>query len=468
VKWSVIGGFWRGTWAARSEPTMQAAALRQMIETMLPRDVIEEAVCRLGVQHRKRLMDPVALVYSLVLMGGTWEAGRIAAVMRDYFERGAPAVARGSYYKWFDEQLLALMVEIARGVRAQVEAMPKHLPGILADRVDWRAVDSTVVKLPRELAAVFPGTGDYASLKVHKEYSLGTENVVGYHITPGRVHDGPELVIDEKRRGTGLVVDLGYASMDLLRKCDAHDVHVVVRLKSGWKVYVDELADTGTWRGAAHVPDSAESPIDLVAREKPLDIDVTVGPDDDPVSVRLVGLPFENEYVYFLSNLARATHSAEEVGMIYRLRWGIEVDNKLSKSACQLDEITAERPVSALILVHASMIASMIANAIVHLDNIEQGAVGAKTVRPKRPPLHPISVWKIVVAHAEALASVLAAGHDPEGRWLRLANHLTRGAGDPNWRNRASAMDRVKGRTPAGRAWRKNAPDPATHAKAIT
>jgi len=176
---------------------------------MLPLHQIRDAIARLGVQRRERLLDPVQLVYSLVLMGGTSESGRIAAVIRDYFERGGAPVARSSYYKWFDEQLLALMSELSQRCLAHVAGMPKHLPGLLAGCVDWRAVDSTVVKLDDALAGVYPGTGEYASLKVHKVYSLGVENVVGYHITPGRRHDGPELVLDESWRGCGLLVDLG-------------------------------------------------------------------------------------------------------------------------------------------------------------------------------------------------------------------------------------------------------------------
>jgi hypothetical protein len=434
-----------------------------MLETILPRDAIEAAVTRLGVQQRARLFDPVELVYSLVLMGGTWEAGRIAAAIRDYFEKGAPKVARGSYYKWFDEQLLALMIELSDRARAYVLGMPLHVPGVLAGPRDWRVIDSTVVKLSKELIGTYPGTGDYASLKVHKEYSLGVENVVAYHITPGRTHDGPELVIDERRRGTGLIVDLGYASFEMLRRCEQHDVRTVVRLKGGWKVYIDELGDPSTWRGAAGVPDSADEPLQLAGFHDVLDIDVSVGPDADPIGVRLVGLPFEKEYAFFLSNLPRDTHSAEEVGMIYRLRWGIEVDNKLSKTGCQLDELTAQKPVSAQILVHASMIASMIANAIVHLDNVEQGAVGAVTVRPKHPPLHPLAAWKIVVAWAHQLSGMMARPSDTEHLWERFAGHLTHSAGDPNWRKRASAMDRVKGRTPAGRAWRHSVAGSAAH-----
>lgn len=446
---AILPGYAAGT---PSEVPVDPKSLRALFESMLPRDVIAEAVGRLGAQKRERLLDPIELIFSLVLMGGTAESGRIASVVRDYFDRGGTRVARSSYYKWFDQQFLDVVRELSVRSLAYVAAMPKHLPGVLAGRRDWLAVDSTVVKLPDALAAVYPGTGEYAALKVHKTYSLGTENLAAYHITPARRHDGPELTIDASWRGLGLIVDLGYASFDLLRACRTHDVHVVLRLKDGWNVFVDDAAGREGWRG---VPADLASDADLVVPDdEVLDVDVMLGPENARIPMRLVGLEVSGEQTLFLTNLPRTTHSAEEVGMVYRLRWCIEIDNKLSKSGCQLDEITAERPVSAEILVHASMLASMLANAIVHLDNVEQGATGAKTVKPKHPPLHPISVWKILVAGSSRLAAML---HDPQlepARWSHVANNLTRGAGDPNWRRKPSAMDLVKGRTPSGRTWR--------------
>lgn len=135
---------------------MDASALRQMFNTILPVDLIREAAARLGVQKRRRDLDPVALIYSLILVGGTWESGRIATVIRDYFERGGTKVGASAYYKWFDAEMLALVRELSNRALAYVEGMPKHLPGILAGRRDWRAVDSTVMKLRDELVAIWP------------------------------------------------------------------------------------------------------------------------------------------------------------------------------------------------------------------------------------------------------------------------------------------------------------------------
>ena len=386
---------------------MEAAALRTVFETILPLETINDAVQRLGVQKRRRSLDPLNLLFSLVLMGGTSEAGRLAAAVRDYFDRGGKPVVAGAYYKWFDDELLALMRELSAKARAYADEMPRHLPGLLAGRRDWRAVDSTVVKLRDELIGEWPGTGKYAALKVHKVYSLGVENVVAYNITPARRHDAPELVIDETWRGMGLIVDLGYAAFQLLRDCRAHDVQVVVRLKDRWTVYLDDSVAPTTkrsWLGIT--PEQRDGKADFVLPESgELDVDVTVGPPEAAVPMRLVGVEMENEYGLFLTNVPRETHSAAEVGMLYRLRWSIEIDNKLAKSGCQLDEITAEKPVSAEILVHAAMLASILANAIARLDAVEQGAVGDRTVRLKRPPLHAMLLWSAWLPAPRALLS---------------------------------------------------------------
>ena len=121
-------------------------------------------------------------------------------------------------YNVFDAEFLGLMEELQADAQTHVLAMPHSLPGSLAGRTDRRSFDSTTVKLTRALVETLSGTGDYTPLKVHAEMSLGTENAVDGHITDARRHDGPELTVNAFRAGTGLLVDLGYASHDLVRR----------------------------------------------------------------------------------------------------------------------------------------------------------------------------------------------------------------------------------------------------------
>jgi hypothetical protein len=105
-----------------------------------------------------------------------------------------------------------VLERLAQRVLAYVRQQEPDLPGSLLGCVkDWRIVDSTTVRLDDRLQQDYPGTGDDAALKVHKTLSAGCGTVVDYHLSPARAHDSPHLAIDEAWRGTGLLVDLGYA-----------------------------------------------------------------------------------------------------------------------------------------------------------------------------------------------------------------------------------------------------------------
>lgn len=447
---------------------MTGAELETMLHMVLPEEEIRSLADAVCLQQRHRKMDVVALVRALVLTGGTPGGGRQADALRAYLEQGAPNVVRGAFYAWFNEKLTMLLTQLAARACAYARQMPVHLPGPLAGRRDWRVIDSTVIMLTDALRALFPGTGEYASLKIHKEYSLGVENVVDYHITPGRDHDGPELHVDESRRGTGLIVDLGYASHKLVADCRAHDVHLVMKLKSGWRVWADEDLSTRdpAWQKRTglvgigigdRIPDTVKGDID---------IDVTIGSDDAPIPLRLVGMATEKGQIFFLTTAPREAVSGDGVSTIYRLRWCIELDNKLAKSACRIDEIGAETNASALILVHSAMIASVLANAVVHAEHVERGAVGDKIVRFKKPPLHGMLVAKMLAASAWRVAEMMGNPETPSSAWDHVAKNLHHMGADPNWRRTPSVMDVVKGRVAAPKPRPKKARGATGHAAA--
>ncbi len=148
------------------------------------------------------------MAVQLVLLGGIAETGRLGAAIRDYSDVVDRKGARSAAHRWFDNEYLALMAEHWMRALAYTRAAP-HLPGVLTGRRDGRVIDSTTVLLLRTLAESIPATGDYGSLKVRVEVSLGCENVVDYHITPARQHGSTQQVVDEIRHRTCLIVDLG-------------------------------------------------------------------------------------------------------------------------------------------------------------------------------------------------------------------------------------------------------------------
>lgn len=429
---------------------MTGQQLIDIFEKILPLAIIASFVEKLGIQKRQRKLDITGFLMALVFSGGTHRFGPQARIQRAYTDLGFTSVARSAFYRWFTPEVEFLMAELGRHACRWAASRPVHLPGILSGKTDWRAVDSTTVKLCDALMETYPGCGDYAALKIHREYSLGVENLVDYSVSPARDHDSKHLVIDESRRGQGLLLDLAYVSHKTFRDCKTHDVDFVVRAKGGWQLWFDESTseekrlkwlDEGTLDNRFKVAD-----LDAAPAEQIVDIDVTVGPSDDLIHLRLVSFPVGRRTMHFLTTLSRETHTWAEIGLLYRLRWTIELDNKLCKSVLNVDEIKSKTPTSALILVHSAMLGAVFANAIVHEEHTRRGWTGERRRSIKQAPLHPIAVAEYVARGADRIADALINGRKLAD-WDRWAHLIVHFGSDPNWRSRPSAIDVVKGRT---------------------
>lgn len=433
-----------------AEATMTGDELRAHLREVLDADAIAALVAKYAMQQRERKLNIFEFVVALILAGGTHEGGRQYDVLRTYLDNGAPRIVRGTFYAWFTEPLLELLNDLLSRAIAIGQRQAKLLPGILGGVTDWRVFDSTTLKLDDKLIDTFPGAGEYAALKIHKEWSVGTGNLIAYKITPAREHDSPHLVVDEHRRGTGLLMDLGYASIERLVECEMYDVQYVIRLKENWKPKVERFVQGAVFRDACEGADF-DALLDeelIVLDGQAIDADVAVGRGAMKVRCRLVGIPTPKGYCFFLTNLSRRTHGPHQVGELYRVRWEIEIDNKVEKAGARLDEITARKPVSARILVLATLLNATIARTIVQSEKLAVvAAKKAPSAPASRAPLHPILLMR-ALASAHGTITRLLLNEEPEpAEWRELMARLRDLGSDPNWRRRPSVLDRIQGLT---------------------
>lgn len=419
---------------------MTGTELHEIMETLLPESVLARVAEETGFHQRDRKRDAIKFLRTMLVSASSPAGGRQADMMRQYFETGAEKIVRGSFYDWFGAPLEKAMVGVSEVALDFVRGQPVDLPGTLAGVRDWRIVDSTTVKLHDRLKDVLPGAGDYAAVKVHKTLSVGCGTVVAYHFSPARDHDSPHLVLDESWRGYGLLVDLGYASVERLRECQRYGISIVIRLKDNWKPKVTRVARADLKK--TFVP---KTDLDLFLDDvylelgNVIDVDVTVGPDELPM--RLVGvLAPGHGYRFYLTNLARDL-GPHQVADLYRVRWEIEVNNKLDKSSHRLDEIDARRPEAVRALLHASMIASILIGTIVHRYN--RATCTADAPRAKAP-LHHGLVARMVAQAAFRIAETFERD-DATAEWDRLADLIIHVGKDPNWRSKPSILDQLRG-----------------------
>jgi hypothetical protein len=243
-----------------------------------------------------------------------------------------------------------------------------------------------------------------------------------------------------------LLADLGYASLDLLQACDRHGVHYVIRLKENWKPKVDHVA-RGELSGAFVPGLDLDVLLDaevLKLDGKVIDADVRVGRGSRQVRCRLVGVPTEKGYCFFLSSLPPRI-AARSVADLYRVRWEIESDNKLDKSCLRLDEIGARTGPAVRALLHASMVASVMVCLLAHQHRLAEAPPPRAGTERKRPPIHAQALARMVSFCAHSIARAMElSGRAAEQEWARLALLFSYET-DPNWRRSPSILDQMRG-----------------------
>jgi putative transposase len=433
--------------------------VRTVFEQLLPQDEIDRLCQQCGVIERQRKLNLGMLVRAMVIAAGTPGGAYQADILRSYLECEVPRVTRAAFYRWFDEPLEQFMAALADRALAYARAQQVDLPGPLSGVQDWYIVDSTTVTVRDALIEEFPGTGDYAALKVHKVLSVGCGAPVCYHFSPAREHDSRHLQIDESWRGYGLLADLAYASLARLRACEAHSVRFVIRLKDNWKPKVDYLARGQVTREFFPGTDFDALLDDetLVLDGRAIDADVHVGGDKHPLHLRLVGVKTPKGYGFFLTNLPPRI-GPRQVADLYRVRWEVELSMKLDKSVHRLDEIDSKRPCSLKTLLHASLLASTIAALLAHTHNLKTRPKQAGDPRTEAP-LHPRRLALQLAVSCQSIAQAFdLQGAEAKRRWDKIAELLTHAGRDPNWRRRPSVLDQLRGwkRQPIARDENRN------------
>jgi putative transposase len=433
---------------------MTGEDVREVFETILHQQDIERLCVQCGVIERQRKLQLGMLVRAMVIAAGTPGGAYQADILRSDLEFAVPRVARSACYRWFDEPLEQFMAALADRALVYARAQQVDLPGILGGVKDWDIVDSTTVHVRDALRDEFPGTGEYAAVKVHKVLSVGCGAPVHDHFSPAREHDSRHLTIDAAWRGCGLLADLAYASLARLRACNDHGVRFVIRLKDTWKPKVDYIA-----RG--HVSQEFFPGTDLDARleqdilvldGRTIDADVHVGGTKQPLHLRLVGVHTPRGYCFFLTNLPPRL-GPRQVADLYRVRWEVEPSIKLDKSVHRLDQVDAERPCSVKTLLQASLIASIIAALLAHAQNRQTRPSQAGEPRTEAP-LHSRRLALQLAVSCQSIAQAFdLKGAQATQRWQEIAELLLHSGKDPNWRRRPSVLDQLRGwkRQPVGR-----------------
>lgn len=338
---------------------MNHTELPPLMKSLLQEEAIRKMAQEQGAVKRNRNFDPFLLV-SILLLGFRQSRDRsLASLCRLYAQETDKPLSESSLRERFNPGLeaffhalyLHLAGKICSGFQSQ---------GLLNKFQDVLISDSTIVTLQDSLEKLFPGVSTKAGLKIHLMLSANACSPAQVKLGAASRSDHRQLVVTEWARGKLILMDLGYTSLALLKRIHKHGGYFVARVK--------ENAD----------PKVIES-------GQPLSQVLMVGKDGDhdcefqyktrvylgkktqhTCQFRVVSLwnPHKQAWMRYVTNLSDKEFSAQEVGVLYRARWLVELVFHELKTGYGLDQFRVRNPHAIKVLIYAALMTLLLSRQV--------------------------------------------------------------------------------------------------------
>lgn len=336
-----------------------------------------------GFVQRKSTLDGPAFVQTLVFgflanPDATGQELEQTAIDRGIEVTESAIVQR---YSATSAEFMRLIVQQA--IERVITADPAMIP--LLNRFSHVIIqDSTTVGLPNELAEIWAGCGSStkagsAALKCQLAWDLCTGQLHGIELQNGRDSDRASQIRQDPIRPWSLyLADLGYFKLAHFEEIGKQDAYWITRIPAGLVVYD---ADGKRWNDVTDL-------LEHVWNGEIIDIAVQLG-SEDRLDARLLAIRATEEVVaqrrrrlravaqkhgrtpskrqlamcawtILATNLPRPMASGDDVVVLARARWQIELVFKLWKSEGRLDKTRSAKPYRILTELYAKLVALLI------------------------------------------------------------------------------------------------------------
>lgn len=361
--------------------------IENVLNKMFSPQWLRETAARVGYVQRHRKIDPVTFFWVLVLGFGVGVQRTIASLRRAYETVSAETLVPSSFYDRFNKRLIAFLKEcLAHGIAD----LASHVSLTLSDKLkgfkDLIVADGTVIRLHDKLAEQFPGVRGKAELKIHTAIGI-TGNTRSIAIYSGKTAEIKTMRLGSWVKDNILLFDLGYFKYELFSRIRKNKGYFVSRLKQSANPTIVSVLHA--YRG---------DPSDLAGKKlkeilprlegEVIDVEVEVSikgkktekdgafkvyrPKGSASKVketfRLVGVLAKESktHHFYLTNIAPEQLSAEDVALLYRARWSIELVFKELKRLYQLDVISSGAPAVVESLVLVAMLTLVVSHRLLN------------------------------------------------------------------------------------------------------
>lgn len=394
--------------------------------------------------QRQRLITPFRFGLSLVASMASQQAQSIADLHRDFNALWGLEVSYKAFYNQLAKPSCAPFLRTSLGdmmgkLTLQVLGFPTG--HALSEFKRIVIQDGTSFAIHEALCQVFPGrfhTVKPAAVALHCTMDLLREAPIAIVLTPDTDAEHDYRPEPESLQGDLFLADRGYLDLTYLRDVDRHGGFFVVRAKAGLNPRVIDAHRADGKRVKSCQDRDVQAIISTLPKKQRSNLIVEWRIDGQPFRLRMI-VSWNKKttaFVYLLTNLPEERYNIEQVCLIYKLRWQVELLFKEWKSSANLHAFGTTDEYIAETLIWASLAAAaakrFLAHATEHLLQVV------------------ISTRKAAMSRAYLLPELFRALRRGEGPWLwRAFEELIRYLG-ANARRAHPRRDERTGRSRLG------------------
>jgi putative transposase len=403
-------------------------ARRGRVDALLPRRRVAQLARSTGFTRRRRKVLALAFLLALVFGFGIEMLRSMASFQRFFTTITKLSMARSAFQKKFSERSVAFFRAVfIEACAHHARRLGTRLGGKLARFKDVCAIDATVIRLHDLLKKTYAATRTNhtkAAAKLHAVLSFSKRAVTQLAITAERVGDREFLKDLDWVAGRLLLFDLGYYAHTLFAAIAAKEGFFLSRLKDKVNPTIVRVR-----RGLARDQKAVGKRLFEIdfADGRPVDLDVRFGDRADAPCFRLVGVYNDGSRCWhlYVTNLPVSEFSPEDLALIYRARWEVELLFKELKGTHRLDEIGSAREAVVLTMLYATLLSLLVTRVLARLVEDQDGH-GAR-----RLSLRILSSY--LIQHAKFLANaILRGGRSLGSRLNEVGDDIGRTCRDPN------------------------------------
>jgi len=350
----------------------RSSHIREALTSLISPQFIRRRARALGVVQRKRRVDIVALVYTLVLGFDRGARRSLASLRRAFAVATGVTLAPSAFYDRFTPALATLMWQLTQRAFAGLSKMPSELARPLDVFRKVFIADGSLIRLRDALAADYPSVWTnhtLASAKLHTVINASSRTPEIVRIVPGSSHDVNLISPASWCRGALLIFDLAYYQGKLFKRILDQGGHFLCRVKKDANFTILE-ADDRSWIGRKHK--------EILSRAQGRSFELEIlyvyrhMPERDwlkrELRLRLIAVWRKDCGCHrmYLTSVTKAHLPATLVPGLYSMRWEIELMFRELKSQLRIEQIPSGNKSVADCLLYASLLALALGRRLHH------------------------------------------------------------------------------------------------------